>query len=81
VITDLGIAYKFTSLLSANVMVNNYLNTRFMAKPCALEAVALKRLRNPLSKKNRWPIFYFKAHTLVGVKGRPIYSQRHTVGG
>jgi iron complex outermembrane receptor protein len=25
VITDLGIAYKFTSTLSANVMVNNYL--------------------------------------------------------
>jgi iron complex outermembrane receptor protein len=26
VITDLGIAYKFTSTLSANVMVNNLLN-------------------------------------------------------
>jgi iron complex outermembrane receptor protein len=25
-ITDLGIAYKFTSTLSANVMVNNLLN-------------------------------------------------------
>jgi hypothetical protein len=73
VITDLGIAYKFTSTLSANVMVNNYLMyIQIYGKTfVTLEAVALKRLRNPFKQAAPLAIFYFKAHTLVGVKGRP----------